>query len=380
MENFTMYNPTKVYFGKNVIVRLPKVLAEYKSVLLLYGQGSVKTNGIYDEITTVLAQTSTKVFEYSGIKSNPLIEDVNKAADLIRANTIECILAVGGGSVIDSAKAIAAAAPYSNDAWDLFTGKLKPEKAIPIVSVLTLAATGSEMNSYAVVQNETLQRKDSFQSNYVYPKVSFLDPSYTFSVSNEYTGYGLTDLTAHALEAYFGYGDAPLSDKFVCSIIKEAIEISKNIFDNPNDYDLRARMMYAASTALNNLTGYGRSSGDWGVHSIGHVLSLLYDVPHGASLSVVYPAWLRLHSERIPERIAQLGYNLFQTSEVEETIQHIETMFREFRSPVRIAELNLKNWNSDAVIELMQQSGVNGFVHKLEEGDYKVLVENMGMI
>jgi len=377
MENFTIHNPTKVYFGKNVIEKLPKVISEYKSVLLLYGQGSIKKNGIYDEIIKQLKQTNIHIYEYSGIKSNPIIEDVNKASDLVRKNNIECILAVGGGSVIDSAKAIAASAPYSNDAWDLFTGNLIPNKAVPIFAVLTLAATGSEMNGFAVVQNEMLKRKDSFYSNFVYPKVSFLDPKYTNSVSPEYTSYGLADLVAHALEAYFGNGDAPLSDKFVVSIIKEAMEIGQEIFEKPNDYELRARMMYAATTALNNLTTHGKTMGDWGVHSIGHILSLLYDVPHGASLSVAYPAWLKLQADRIPERIIQLGKSLFQTNTVADTIKSIELMFQNFRSPIRIADLNIKNWNVEEVRELMKNSAVNGYVHKLEEVDYKTLVEYM---
>ena len=166
--------------------------------------------------------------------------------------------------------------------------------------MLTLAATGTEMNRFAVVQNNQTKEKLGYGDPLIYPKESFLDPSYTISVPANYTSYGITDLIAHSLEAFFGEGEASLSDRFVYAIIHEALDNGPLLMKDPENYLLREKIMYAATNALNNLTFYGRKSGDWGVHSIGHVLSVLYDIPHGASLSIAYPAWLRLHQDRIP--------------------------------------------------------------------------------
>jgi alcohol dehydrogenase YqhD (iron-dependent ADH family) len=376
MENFIIYNPTKVFFGRNAIEKLQKNFPPSISrVLLLFGKGSIKQNGIYDDVTRQLRVTGIEWIEYSGIKPNPVIEDVRSAVEVVKKNKLQAIVAVGGGSVIDSAKAIAAAAPFDTDPWELFTGDFKPASALPVIAVLTVAATGTEMNSFAVVQNHEAGLKGSFASPHVYPLMSFLDPAYTFSVSKEQTGYGITDLCAHAMEAFFGGGEAPLSDRIVASIIQEAITTGPALLNDLNNYDLRARIMYAATMALNNLTAYGRISGDWGVHGIGHELSLLYDVPHGATLSVVFPAWLRLMSDRIPLRISRFGVLVFGTGVHRDIIRKTEQMFESFNSPVRLTQLGIDGFDRERLIKQLEKNKVSGYEQKLSVEDYTKLLE-----
>jgi alcohol dehydrogenase YqhD (iron-dependent ADH family) len=252
MENFTIYNPVRVHFGKDVLDKLGATVSSYgKKVLLVYGQGSIHRNGVYDKVMEQLSAVGCSVWEYHGIRSNPVIEDVDGAAAVGREQGAEVVLAVGGGSVIDSAKVIAAAIPIEGPAWDLLSRKVKPASALPVITVLTLAATGTEMNPFAVVQNEALGIKTSFTSPYSFPVHSFLDPSFTLSVDAKYTGYGIADLMAHALEAWFGKGDSPLADKVVLSILEEAMDAGPLLMQKLKDYNLRARIMYAATLALN---------------------------------------------------------------------------------------------------------------------------------
>ncbi len=375
MENFILYNPTKLFFGKNVVDGFGETVQELgQKALLVYGSGSIKKNGIYDHVMGQLKKAAITVIEYSGITPNPLVDDVDKAAELGRKENVDFIIAVGGGSVIDSAKVMSVAIPQDGPAWDLVKGNIKAGSSLPLVAVLTLAATGTEMNMFAVIQNPETKEKLGFRNPLMYPKYSYLDPQYTYSVSRDYTSWGITDLIAHCLEAYFGEGKATLSDKFVYSIIREAREFGPSLLENLRDYDLRARMMYAATSALNNLTAYGRKYGDWGVHSVGHILSVLYDVPHGASLSVVYPAWLKLHRNRIPQRIKELGENLFGGHTVDDTIEGFEKLFSEIESPVRLSQLEIPNVDHDLILTTMIDNKVGGNVHKLSpEDDQKLL-------
>lgn len=378
MENFIIDNPTVLHFGKDVIKDLDKVCRKYgPDILLVYGKGSIKRNGIYESVVSQLKNSGKNIIEYEGIKPNPVIEDVDAAAELGRRHKISCIIAVGGGSVIDSAKIIAITIPVDHSGWDFFTGKSRPQVAIPVVSVLTLAATGTEMNPFAVVQNHTTGQKLGYGNRLIYPEHSFLDPTFTMSVPLNYTAYGIADLIAHALENYFGAGDASLSDRIVFGVIKEAIDYGPALLNDLGNYNLRARIMYAATCALNGLTSYGRVSGDWGVHSIGHIFSLLYDIPHGATLSVAYPAWLKHHAVLAREKISNFGKNVFNTPEVDETIQHLEDFFRLVMCPVSLNEVGIGREKFDEVIDAMRSNKVSGNHYRLDNSDYPVLLERM---
>jgi len=378
MDPFILNNPTVLHFGKDVINDLGKTIQPFgKKVLLVYGKNSIKENGIYRKVIDQLKSINAEVFEYSGIKSNPVITDVDAAAELGRKNNVEVILAVGGGSVIDSAKIISIAIPVQNPAWEFFEYKIKPQKSIPLITILTLAATGTEMNSFAVVQNEQTKEKPGYGHRLLYPRHSFLDPQNTFSVSKEYTAYGIADLIAHSLEAYFGKGDASLSDKFSIAIIKEAIEFGPALLDDLKNYELRSKIMYAATMALNGLTLTGKPSGDWGVHSIGHCFSVLYDTPHGASLTIAYPAWFRLMKNRISDQIQHLGKELFNVNYVDETINKFEQFFQQIGCPVKLADIGIAQNKFPEIIEVMKINKVDGMNFKFEEGDYEKLLELM---
>jgi len=378
MENFRIENPTVVHFGRDVIKNLGKAVGPIgKKVMLVYGKGSIKKNGIYEAVMEQLKAINAEVVEFEGIKSNPIIEDVDAAAEAGRKFQPDVIVAVGGGSVIDSAKIIALTIPVDFSGWKFMTNQAIARKAVPLIAVLTLAATGTEMNQFAVVQNHATKQKLGYGNRLIYPRHSFLDPQYTFSVPRNYTAFGISDLTAHALENYFGKGEASLSDRFVYAIIREAMEVGPQLLHDLANYEYRAQIMYAATNALNGLTVYGRVSGDWGVHDMGHVLSLLYDIPHGATLSVVYPAWMKRMKERIPERIAELGKNLFHVKSAEETILSFEKYLKTIESPIRMSEIGLGIEKKKEILDTMEQCKVNGSHLKLEKEDVERIVEFM---
>jgi alcohol dehydrogenase YqhD (iron-dependent ADH family) len=376
MENFTAYNPTTLHFGKDILSTLGATLKEYGSrVLLVYGGGSVRKSGLYDRVMKILLEGGFSVCEYGGIRSNPLIEDVDAAAAVGKKNQVDVILAVGGGSVIDSSKVISVAIPSAHPGWDFFTGKAKAEKAVPVVAVLTLAATGTEMNPFAVVSNHALGKKSAYGSPLTFPKHSFLDPALTLTVPRDYTAYGIADLVAHCFEAWFGIGETPLTDRFVIDIVKEAMDCGPKLLDDLQNYGYRERIMFAATMALNGMTMYGRSAGDWGVHGAGHVLSLLYGVPHGASLTIIYPAWMRHFKVPMAGRIAQLGSALFnETLTADQSIGRIEAFFHSIGCPVRLSEMNIQGTDRQAIVDSMVHSRVSGANMKMTEEDYRGLI------
>lgn len=379
MENFTAYNPTKLHFGKDVLPGLAITLPHYgQRVLFVYGKGSIIKTGLYDTVMQLLKQAKMEVVEFSGIRPNPIVEDVDSAAELGRKHKVDVILAVGGGSVIDSAKIISITIPVAHSGWDFYIRKAKPKTAVPLISVLTLAATGTEMNPFAVLSNHHEGKKDGYGNALCYPKESFLDPALTITVPKDYTAYGIADLIAHCFELYFGAGDASLSDRIITSIVREAMEYGPRLLMNLSDYDLRARIMYAATMALNGLTGYGKVSGDWAVHGMGHVLSLLYDIPHGASLTIAYPAWLKFFKEPMDEGISALGTELFREPlDADQSILRIEGLFRQIGCPVRLSDINIGPDQKEKLIKGFISNEVNGGNMKMTEEDYPKLIDLM---
>jgi len=378
MYNFIAYNPVKLHFGKNVVKELGSNAAELgKKALLVYGGGSVLRNGSYQDTLEQLKKHEVKITEYNGVKPNPRVEDVMEAARIGREAGVDMVVAIGGGSVIDSAKIIALCIADECDAWEVMTGKYEPLSAKPIIAVLTLAATGTEMNAVAVLQNGASKEKIGYRNEKTFPVHSFLDPSYTQSVPANYTAYGIVDLVAHALEAWFGKGEATLSDRFVISIIKEALRFGPALMEDLESYELRANIMWAATNALNNSTMYGRVSGDWGVHALGHILSFLYDTPHGATLSIIYPAWMRLMKERAGGRIIQLGQELFGIDNVEDTITALESYFKVLGSPVNCQEAGIGESKKEEILKLMNRNRAEGMHHRLSDTEREELLDYM---
>ncbi len=380
MENFVLYNPVTLHFGQGVVDALGHAAATFgKKALLVYGKGSVKKNGAYDQTLKSLKDAGIDVVHYDGIKPNPVVEDVDRAAALGRLEGVDMIVAIGGGSVIDSAKVIAVTIPADHSGWLFVDGSKKPISGLPLIAVLTLAATGTEMNQVAVVQNDKLQKKSGYRHPLLFPKHSFLDPQFTTTVPANYTAYGIVDLIAHALETWFGEGDASLSDRFIISIIQEAMEYGPQLMQDLTNYDLRARIMYAATCALNGMTVAGKKWGDWGVHGIGHCLSIQWDMAHGATLSIAYPAWMSLQKDRIPERIAQLGNGLFSVDTADETIMQLKAFFMSLGSPVQLSDMGIEASEDDRqqFLSIIRKNNANGLVHKLSEADHPSLFDLM---
>lgn len=375
MINFIAFNPVKLHFGKGVVKELgSSATALGKKALLVYGGGSVLRNGSYDDTVEQLKTQGITITEFNGIKPNPRVEDVMDAVRIGREADVDMVVAVGGGSVIDSAKIIAICIADNCDAWEVMTGSYEPDSAKPLIAVLTLAATGTEMNAVAVLQNGETREKIGYKNDLEYPVHSFLDPTYTQSVPADYTAYGIVDLVAHALEAWFGKGEATLSDRIVVSVIKEAMEFGPALMKDLEDYDLRAKIMWAATVALNNTTIYGRVSGDWGVHLLGHQLSFLYDTAHGATLSIIYPAWMRLFKDRAGDRIRQLGSELFGVNSVEETIESFKDYFSLLGSPVTCQEAGIDESKKEEILKLMNKNRVEGTNHKLSDKDRELIL------
>lgn len=327
MKNFTFRNPTKIIFGEGTITKLSRELQNYgKNILLCYGGGSIKANGIYDSVIKELKLADKNVIELAGITPNPRTDKVDEGIELCKKYHIDFILAVGGGSTIDCAKAIAAAACLAEDQnyWEiLFEKGQSVDEAIPLGAVLTMAATGSEMNSGAVITNVELKRKYGMHTDAVFPQFSILDPTYTYSLPRNQVVYGVADMLSHLMETYFSLPDeSNVTDDLIESLMKTIINNTLIAIDNLEDYTARSNLMWAATLALNGLTTLGKS-GDWMSHNIEHSLSAFYDIPHGAGLAIVHPMLLQyVHKNHIPRfvRFAKNVWNIDSTGKSDEEL------------------------------------------------------------
>jgi alcohol dehydrogenase len=312
LNEYIYHNPTRLVFGKNQIKALKEELGRYgKKVLLVYGGGSIKRSGLYDEVMNELNEMGAEVSELSGVEPNPRLSTVKNGIKICKENDIECLLAVGGGSVIDCTKAIAAGAKYDGDVWDLITLKAQPQEALPFGTVLTLAATGSEMNSGSVITNWDTQEKYGWGSPLVFPKFSILDPTYTFTVPKDQTIYGIVDMMSHVLEQYFHNAEnTPLQDRFAESILLTVMETAPKLLEDLEDYDLRETILYSGTMALNGTLQMGLR-GDWGSHNIEHAVSAVYDIPHAGGLAILFPNWMRHNVDTNVKRFKQLAVRVF---------------------------------------------------------------------
>ena len=352
MKKFVFYNPTQIVFGENQTKNIGRYLKN-KKCLLLYGGGSIKQNGIYDKVMDSLKNHNVSVVEKSGIKPNPVLSFVYEAIELAKKEKVDCILAVGGGSVIDSAKAIAAGFYYDGDVWDFFTDKAQIKQALPIYVVLTLAATASEMNSDAVITNEKTKQKFNIRSDCLFPKISILDPINTYTVPKNHVANGSVDAIVHVLEGYFTrkYPSTPIQDGFVETIVETVVSSTKQILENPTDYDARANFMWSATLALNGLTTAGIGDYAFPNHMMGHSLSALYDIAHGSTLSIAFPAWLRYNSKNLNERLKRFGSRVFGTQEPQKTIEAIENYFASIGAPTRLKDVGLNESDIEAIAQ-----------------------------
>lgn len=312
MYNFAFHVPTTIHFGKGQISHLADLAAYGKKVLLCYGGGSIKRNGIYDQATRILSDAGLQIFELSGVEPNPRIQTVRRGVDLCRKESIDMVLAIGGGSTIDCAKVVAAGAKYDGDAWNLVIHPELIEAALPIFSVLTLAATGSEMDAFAVISDMTKNEKWGTAAECLKPTMSVLDPTYTFSVPARQTAAGTADMMSHTFENYFSMDDGAYVQKRMAeALLKTMIHYGPIALEKPDDYDARANLMWAASHAINGLVGEGCAPA-WCVHPMEHELSAFYDITHGEGLAILTPAWMEhVLSEKTEKQFATYGRNVW---------------------------------------------------------------------
>jgi Uncharacterized oxidoreductases, Fe-dependent alcohol dehydrogenase family len=313
MRNFEYSIPTQVYFGKGQISRLGDAVARFGSrALLVYGGGSIKKTGLYDTVTDLLKKKSIFTVELSGVQPNPRIQSVREGIKLCRENQIEVVLAVGGGSSIDCAKVIAAGACYDGDAWELVLHPEKIEKALPIVTVLTLAATGSEMNGNAVISDTGKNLKLGTGAEVLKPQVSILDPQYTFTVSKKQTAAGTADIMSHIFEVYFTSVPGAFLQARLCeALLKTCIQYGRIAMDEPNNYEARSNLMWASSLAINGLLSYGAEM-EWSVHPMEHELSAYYDITHGVGLAILTPNWMKhILNKNTVAKFAEFGVNVW---------------------------------------------------------------------
>lgn len=314
MNNFIYNIPVKVYFGKDQLSNLGKELKKYgKKVLLTYGGGSIKKIGLYDRIVEEIKKADLELFELAGIEPNPRIETVRKGAELCKKEGIDVLLAVGGGSTIDATKFISAGSGVDFDPWDFFTKGAKVGKSLPIITILTLSATGSEMNCGGVVSNMQTNEKLAAAAMPLLPKVSFLDPTNTYSVSKFQTACGAADILSHIFEVYFNMNkDLYMLDCFMEGLIKTVIKYAPVAIEDPENYEARANLMWASSWAINGFIDGGKAQA-WSCHPMEHELSAFYDITHGLGLAILTPRWMRycLDETRV-DKFVQFGVNVFQ--------------------------------------------------------------------
>lgn len=383
MKDFSFHNPTKIVFGKGKISKLGEEVSKTsKKVLLVYGRGSIKRNGVYDQVVNSLKSYNVEFVELPDVKPNPILSKVHEGINLARKEQVDGIIAIGGGSTIDSSKTIAAGFYYDGDIWDAFTGKYKAEKSLPIYVVLTISATGSEMNGGAVITNEETKQKYSFWSDKSYPRVSILDPTVQFSLPPIQTANGAADAIAHVLELYFdGTQNVQILDELSEGIVRTVMDSTNILMKNPTDYDARANLVWSATLALNGINGTGRSGGDWSSHAIEHSLSALYDVAHGSGLAIVMPAWMKyVHREDV-KKFARFANKVFGIDESDREkaatmgIERLKDWYKSIGLPVSLSDLKIPAEDIDKIVENAAARVPFGKLKKLQRSDVKEILK-----
>ena len=376
MKDFYYYNPTKLSFGKDSVGFLGKLLSkENKRILLHYGGGSIKRTGLYDQVMDILKERNLEVYELPGVVPNPRLGLVREGIQICKEKDISFILAVGGGSVIDSAKAIAAGAKYDGDVWDFFTKEAFVEEAIPLGVILTIPATGSETSNGSVVTNEDGMLKRSFNSDLVRPEFAILNPELSMTLPDNQTFAGITDIISHVLERYFTHTEnVDLTDNLCEGTLRAVIKNSYRLKEDPQDYAARAEIMQSGTIAHSGLLGLGRAD-DWSSHKIGHEISALYGTTHGVTLSIIFPAWMKYVYKENPARFARFAVEVFgiapdDKSDEElalEAIEAFENFLRDIGMPTRLKEIGV---SSDRFEEMAKKCVLSGPI-----GQFKVLNE-----
>ncbi|MFY7911652.1 MAG: iron-containing alcohol dehydrogenase, partial [Emticicia sp.] len=362
-NNFVYQNPVKILFGKGQIAQLSKQIPADAKILLTYGGGSIFQNGVYEQVKTALE--GRNIVEFGGIEANPTYETLMQAVELGRKEGITFLLAVGGGSVLDGTKFIAAAIPFEGeDAWQIVTGKEKYKTAIPLGAVLTLPATGSEMNYYAVISKKSTHEKKGMGGPLVYPKFSILDPETTYSLPPRQIANGIADAFTHVMEQYMTYPvDAQIQDRFAESVIQTLIEVAPKTLENPTDYEARANFMWAATVALNGWIGLGVPQ-DWATHQIGHEITAFHGVDHARTLAVVLPHLLQYKKADKRAKLIQYAKRVWNLSGTDDelvagAIQKTGEFYESLGLPIKASEYGVNKETIEKIKQRFVERGMN---------------------
>ena len=390
MINFEFRNPTKIIFGKGAEQKLgAEILRHGKKALVHYGGGSIKKNGVYDKVIASLKSAGVEYVELGGVKPNPRLSLVHEGIRLCRDEGVDFILAVGGGSAIDSAKAIAVGIPYEGDVWDFYSGDALPKSAYPVGAVLTLAAAGSESSWGSVITKDDEMLKRALDNELIYPVFSILNPEFTYSLPAYQTSCGISDILAHMMERYFtNVKSVGITDRLLEGAMKNIIDVGAIALQKPDDYDIRSEIMLSGCVAHNNSLDIGRV-GDWASHMIEHELSGFNDVAHGAGLSVVFPAWMKYvykHDIRLFTQFAVRVWGeerdfLFFDDEktILRAITKMEDFFKSLGLPVRLSELGIRKKDFRAIAQKCkvfdEEAGTVGNFVKLTKDDIVKILE-----
>ncbi|WP_416151733.1 iron-containing alcohol dehydrogenase [Salipaludibacillus sp. HK11] len=379
MESFIYQNPTRLIFGQDQVNKqLVDQLKPFgKKVLLVYGGGSIKRNGLYNEVITLLSENGFVVSELDGVEPNPRLSSVQRGVEICNSNKIDVVLAVGGGSVIDCTKAIVAGAKYDGDVWDLVIKKETPKDALPFGTILTLAATGSEMNAGSVITNWETREKHGWGSPLVFPKFSILDPKNTLSVPKDHTIYGIVDMMTHVLEQYFHQQEnTPLQERLCEAVLHTVIEAGPKLVNNLDDVEKRETILYSGTVALNGTLQMG-TRGDWASHNIEHAVSAVYDIPHAGGLAILFPQWLRYHAKLGEKKLVQLATRVWgvdpdgKTNEqiAKEGIEKLEEFWRGLGAPSKLADYKIDDSQLEVIADKAMINGSFGNFNKLNKED-----------
>jgi len=378
LQNFTFNNPTKLIFGKDQLDQLKTEVPRFgKKVLLVYGGGSIKRTGLYDKVMNLLKEIGAEVFELSGVEPNPRVTTARKGIEICKQEGIELLLAVGGGSVIDCTKLIAAGAKYEGDAWELVTKKAFAKEALPFGTVLTLAATGSEMNSGSVITNWETNEKYGWGSPFTFPQFSILDPVHTFSVPKNQTIYGIVDMMSHVFEHYFHHEEnTDFQDRMCEGLLLTVMETAPKLVEDLENYEHRATILYCGTMALNGMLNMGYN-GDWATHNLEHAVSAVYDIPHGGGLAILFPHWMEHNLSVKPERFKKLAVRVFgvnpdgKTAEEAgmEGIRKLREFWNSIGAPSRLADYDIDDSKLDVMADRAMANGEFGRFAKLNHED-----------
>ncbi|CEG28384.1 iron-containing alcohol dehydrogenase [Bacillus sp. B-jedd] len=384
MDNFIFHNPVRLLFGKGQLTELKNEVPKYgKKVLLVYGGGSIKRNGLYDKVTSLLNEIGAQVFELGGVEPNPRVSTARKGVDICKTEGIDLLLAVGGGSVIDCTKLIAAGAKYNGDPWDLVIKKAEAKEALPFGTVLTLAATGSEMNGGSVITNWETNEKYGWGAGVItMPKFSILDPVNTYTVPKDQTIYGIVDMMSHTFEHYFHKAtNTPYQDRMCEALLQTVMETAPKAIGELENYEYRETLLYCGTMALNGIINMG-FRGDWATHNIEHAVSAVYDIPHGGGLAIIFPNWMKHNLKEDPARFKQMAVRVFgvdpsgKTDEEAglEGIEKLREFWNSIGAPSRLADYDIDDSKIGLMADKAMANGEFGGFATLDRDDVEAIL------